>query len=44
MVDLIHATGNIGSSFLIGFGEGFLIAAFVAGIKAVVKVFKRSIS
>lgn len=43
MVDLLHVTGDIGTSFLIGFGEGFLIAAFVIMIKAIVKVFKRAI-
>lgn len=43
MVDLLHVSGDIGSSFLIGFAEGFLIAAFVSMIKAVVRVFKRAI-
>ena len=44
MVNLLESASELGPSFLVGFGEGFLIAAGVMLIRTVVKVFKRVVT
>lgn len=44
MIDLLLGYEEIPKYFFLGFVEGFVIASFVAGIKAVVHAFKVIVS
>lgn len=44
MIDLLLSNDEIPKFFFLGFVEGFVISAFVAGIRAVVHAFKVIVS